>query len=85
MPMNPMMSMMQNNPIMQLVQLAKSGGNPMAVIQMAAQKNPQMAQFVNMVNGKSPDELRKIAENMCKERGTDINEMAKSLGIDLPN
>lgn len=73
-----------NNPMAMLVNLAKSGGNPMAMIQQMAGNNPQMKAFMQMVNGKNPTQLRQIAENVAKERGMDINQVAQQLGINVP-
>lgn len=73
-----------NNPLMQLVSMARSGGNPMAMLQQMAGQDPRIGQFVNMVNGKSPQQLRQIAENMAKERGINLEELAQQLGMQVP-
>lgn len=75
-PMAPM-----NNPIMMLVQGMNSGKNPMQMIQSMAGQNPQIAQAFQMMQGKSPQQLQTMAQNMAKERGIDLNEMMRKLGI----
>jgi len=46
-----------------------------------AQNNPQMAQALGMVQGKSQQQLWLMAQNMAKERGTTVEDVARSLGI----
>lgn len=77
--MNPMYPM--NNPMIALVNAAKNGGNPMQMIQQMAGQDPQMRQFMQMVNGKSPQQLRQMAENMARERGTNVEAVIKQLGF----
>lgn len=76
---------MMNNPMMQLMQIVKGGGNPMPLLQLMAREDPQAAQFLNMVQGKSPEQLRTMATNAAKERGTTIEDVARSLGITIPS
>ena len=76
-----MNSMMQQNPIAMLVNMQNAGKNPMAVLEQMAGQSPQVGQFLKMVRGKSPDQLRTIAENMAKERGTTVDMIAQQLGM----
>lgn len=73
-----------NNPLMQMVGLLQSGGNPMQMLQHMAMQNPQAAQAMKMIRGKSPQELRQMAENMARERGTTLDAVAQSLGLTIP-
>lgn len=70
-----------NNPVMALVQAMQQGQNPMALMQAMAQQNPQAAQVLRMMQGKNPQQLQQMAQNMAKERGVDINQMLRQLGI----
>ena len=79
------MNMMMNNPMMAILNVLQRGGNPMTLMQQMAGQNPQMRQFMQMINGKSPDQLRKMAENVAKERGVSINDVARQLGITVPS
>ena len=72
---------MMSNPIFQLASLARSGGNAMQMLQRMAAQNPQAAQAINLIQGKTPQQLQKIATNMAKERGTTPQEIARSLGL----
>lgn len=72
---------MMSNPIFQLASLARNGGNAIQMLQRMAAQNPQAAQAINMIQGKTPQQLQQIATNMAKERGTTPQEIAKSLGL----
>lgn len=75
---------MNGNPLMMALQMAQRGKNPMQMLQHMAQQNPQMAQAMNIINGKDSSQLRTVAENMAKERGIDLEKMAQSMGLTLP-
>lgn len=72
---------MPNNQMMQLINLARNGGNPMAMLNSMAGSNPQISQALNMMSGKSPQQLQQMAINMANERGININQLASSLGL----
>jgi hypothetical protein len=69
------------NPIMQLAQLARGGGNVMQAIQQMGGQDKRIAQAYGMMQGKSPQQLRMIAENMAKERGTNVGDIMRQLGL----
>ena len=72
---------MQNNPLFQLANMARNGGNAMQMLQRMAAQNPQAAQAINMIRGKTPKQLQQIATNMAQEIGTTPQEIARSLGL----
>ena len=59
-----------NNPLMMLLQAAQGGGDPIQILSQLAGNDPMMAKALKMVQGKTPDQLRRMAENMARERGT---------------
>ena len=67
--------------LIQLVSLMRQGGNPVAMLQQMATNNPQAAQAMQIIQGKSPEQLRQIAANMAKERGMTIEQVCQQLGI----
>lgn len=67
-----------------MLQMARNGGNPMQMLQQMAGQNPQAAQAMRLIQGKNPQQLRQIAENMAKERGVDLNQIARQMGVTLP-
>lgn len=70
-----------NNPLMMLVQAMNSGQNPMALMQQMAGQNPQIAQAMRLMQGKNPQQLEQMARSMAGERGIDLNQMMRQLGI----
>ena len=72
---------MMSNPIFQLANIARNGGNAIQMLQRMAAQNPQAAQAINMIQRKTPQQLQQIATNMAKERGTTPQEIARSLGL----
>lgn len=87
--MNPMMGMMGggmpgmggNHPMQLMMQMMRGGGNPMQMIQQMAGQNPQMANLMKLIEGKSPQQLRQTAENLAKQRGTTVAEIARQIGM----
>lgn len=75
---------MQNNPLMQIMAAARSGGNPAAIMQQLARSDPRMAQAMQMMQGKNPQQIQQMAINVAKERGINIDDVARSLGINHP-
>lgn len=67
------------NPMMMFMQAMQGGCNPMAFIQQQAASNPQFKQLQQICQGKSPEQLRQVAENMCRQRGTTYDEMAQKV------
>ena len=72
---------MMSNPIFQLANIARNGGNAIQMLQRMAAQNPQAAQVINMIQGKTPQQLQQIATNMAQEIGTTPQEIARSLGL----
>lgn len=70
-----------NNPITMLIQAAQGGGNPIQIISQMAGGNPIMGQGLKMIQGKSPDQIRQMAENMARERGTTAEDVLRNLGL----
>lgn len=70
------------NNIMQMLMGAMRGGaDPTAMLTGMAMQNPQLAPVMNIIRGKSPEQLKQTAENMARERGIDLQAMAKQLGL----
>ena len=76
---------MAGNLLAAMMQIMRSGGNPMYLLQQMAAQDPQVSQAMRMIQGKSPQQLRSMAENMAKERGVSLEGMANQMGITLPN
>lgn len=72
-----------NNPMMMLINAARGGGNPMQMLQQMAGSNPQAAQAMNILRGKNPQQVRSIVENMARQRGTTIEQLAQQMGLPM--
>ena len=72
------------NPIQMLVSALNNGHDPRALMGQMIGQYPQIAQAMQIMQGKSPAELQQIATNMAKERGTTVEQIAQSLGINIP-
>lgn len=70
-----------NEILMMLIQVMRSGGNPMQAVASMAKGNPVMRQGANMIAGKSPEQVELIARNMAAQRGVDIDAMLQQLGL----
>ena len=65
----------------QLVGMARQGGDPRQAIMRAAQNDPRMAMAMRMMEGKNASQLQQMAQNMAKERGLSVQDIARQLGI----
>lgn len=84
--MNPMNMFGGMNPLT-FIQAMKKGGNPMDLMQSMFGNNPQYQRVMQMVKGKSPKEVRRIAMNLCEQRGLDFNDAVnkmKEMGLNIP-
>lgn len=77
--------MMMINPMMQMVGILRNGKSPQQFLMQMAQNNPQVKQVMQMMQSKSPAELRQMADNIAAERGTTVEDVARQLGIMIPS
>lgn len=70
-----------NNPILQA---AMGGMRPTQFLQQMIGRNPMAAQAMNLIQDKTPEQLHQIADNMAKQRGTTVEEIARKYGIPIP-
>ena len=73
-----------NNLFNSLLRNIQGGANPNALLSQMARSDPRAAQALQMLQDKTPDQLRTMAENMARERGTSVEQITQSLGIRLP-
>ncbi len=78
------LDMLTHSPIMQLANLARVGQNPMALIQQLSGQSAPIMQGYNLIHGKSEAQLRNMAQNLARERGIDLNQLASVLNLTLP-
>lgn len=70
-----------NNPMQTIMSMMRSGGNPAQIMLSMAQQDPRVGQAMQMIQGKSPQELRSMAENVARERGIDLNAFVQQFGF----
>lgn len=61
-----------------IASMMQGAQNPQAALSMFAQKNPQMAQIMQMCSGKNPKD---VFFSECKRRGLNPDEVIAQLGI----
>ena len=74
-------ALMGKNPIVQIINTARGGGNPDMLVHHLISQHPQREQIQQIIGGKSPDQLMQIAQNMCRERGTTMDQVLQQFGI----
>lgn len=79
------MNNMMGNPVMQLIGMARQGKDPRQMVRQLAMRDPRAAQVEKILGGKSAAQQREIVQNMASERGIDLNDLARSLGISIPS
>lgn len=63
------------NNIIAILQMMSRATDPMNALRQMAQNNPLMGKAMQMIEGKSPEQLKNIAQNMAKEQGIDLNSL----------
>lgn len=71
------------NPMQQMIMAMRNGANPQQYVQQQAMRNPQFRQVAQVMKGKTPQQLRQTVENMAKERGTTVEQLAQQLGLPI--
>ena len=74
---------MRNN-VQQIFQAVQNGANPNVIAMQIAQKNPVFRNALNMANGRTPEQIIGMAQQMAQQRGVDLNQVAQQLGMQLP-
>lgn len=63
-------------PIKNMIAMLNSAQNPQAVLQMLAQKNPQMAQVMQLVGGRNPQD---VFYELCRQKGVNPDDILNQL------
>lgn len=70
-------------PPLQVIQALQQGANPNQLMMQLVQQNPAVRQAMQMVNGKTPDQIRDMAQQIARQRGIDLNQLTRQLGVKL--
>lgn len=63
------------NNMIAILQMMSRATDPMNALRQMAQNNPQIGKAMQMIEGKSPEQLKNMAQNMAKEQGIDLNSL----------
>lgn len=63
-------------PLKNMLSMLNAAQNPQAALQMLAQKNPQMAQVMNLVGGRDPKD---VFYELCKQKGVNPDDILNQL------
>lgn len=73
---------MLNNPL-QIMGMLRNSNNPMGLMQQMFGNNPQFAQVMQIVKGKSPQQLEQYARNLAKGQNIDLSQLANQFGLNI--
>lgn len=73
------------NPMQLITSQLRRGMSPNAILSQMAQRDPRVAQIMQITRTKSNAEMRQYAENIAKERGIDLDSFVRSMGITIPS
>lgn len=76
---------MTNFNIGQIMQMAQRGVDPNRLAQQLMQQNPAVQQAAQMMQGKTPAQIKQMAYARAQQMGVDLNQMAQQMGIKLPD
>ena len=66
---------------MQMLQMIQSSGNPMAMMQQMFGNHPMFQRAQQMLQGKTRKGQIKVLENLCKQRGIDLEQLKSMFGL----
>ena len=69
------------NPAMLVMQALGAGQSLNNILSNLAGQGAQYAKAVELIKGKDARQLQTMAQNMAKERGIDLGDLMRSLGI----
>lgn len=71
------------NPL-QMLGALRQAQNPQALLSQLANQNPQLKRVMEVINGKSPQEIEQYVRNTAQTQGVDLNQLAQKMGLQLP-
>ena len=74
---------MMMNP-MQMIHMLQSSGNPMQAMMNMANQNPMLRSAIQMMNGKTPQQMEQTVRQIAQQRGVDLDQLAHHMGVRLP-
>ena len=68
----------------QMLGMLQNARNPYRLLQQLSQNNPKLQRVMEVMNGKSPKEIEQYVRNTAQTQGIDLNQLAKKMGLQLP-
>lgn len=72
----------QINPMQMIMGQFMQGINPERILDQMT--GPEVKQARQIIHGKNPNQLKSIAYNMAQQRGVRLEDLAATLGVNLP-
>lgn len=73
-----------NNQMRQISAMLNQGISPQQIAMQLAQRNPSYRRAMQMINGKTPDQIYDMAQQMAQQQGINLQQLAQQMGIVLP-
>jgi len=58
--------------------------NPKAILNQLSVNNPQLKRVMEVLDGKSPQEIKAYVQNVAQTQGVDLTQLAQRMGLQLP-
>ena len=62
-----------NDTLASLIAILKTGANPQTVLNSMAAQNPKIGEALQLLQGKSSQDMENICRNLCKQKGIDFD------------
>lgn len=70
-----------NNNFMQMFTAIAQSGNPLSMMESQFGNNPLFQRAKEMAKGKNPQEQMALLNNLCRQRGINLNQLKNMFGI----
>ena len=70
---------MQNN----ILAMLSQSPNPMGLIMQMYGNNPNYQQVMQLIQGKTPQQLEQYVRNLCQTQGIDLQSLARQYNLPL--
>lgn len=58
--------------------------NPKMILSQLSANNPQLKRVMEVLDGKSPQEVKAYVQNVAQTQGVDLAQLAQRMGLQLP-
>ena len=72
-----------NNP-MRMIQQLQQSANPQQMLMQMAQRDPSIQRAMRVANGRTPQQLLDMANQMAQQNRQNLEQLAQQIGVRLP-